>query len=417
MKKRIVCAMLAAMMVFSATTPTWAADEAVEGASVSKGTITTETEKKDPVYKVSVPTNVKVYIDPFQQLKAASVTSEDFAFINKSNVAIKLDATISLTAGDGVTFVTSDTGIDSDTTKKAMVQVEIPTAITETPETGSKFVATEDWTTPLTVYKATGIESSPSGGLTAITNKADYYITKNNDTLVTGEAEVTTEMQDVRKAEGVYTTTGQLVTLDSTKETTLSFALKEAKYVDIYETCDKDTSEVKYNVFQTTNTGNTSSAVFRFSGKVNQKADWQSSDIKTKVTYSFIGLNGTDYNAALNKNTESTKGHAYSEKSETTSAAPSIATTAYDLEAGKELKVTVDYGTGSLSANNITKIVNKLTGADVPAARYSVSGNVITFDSTFTQNNASSATSGLKFDVVFNNDAKTTVEITVTTKQ
>lgn len=94
-------------------------------------------------------------------------------------------------------------------------------------------------------------------------------------------------------------------------------------------------------------------------------------------------------------------------------SAPSIATTQYTLTPGQPLEVEVNFGTGSLAADAVSQIVNKKTGNTVPTARYTVVGNKITFDATYTTNNAAVAAEGYQLEVVFSDTSTTKVVINV----
>lgn len=95
--------------------------------------------------------------------------------------------------------------------------------------------------------------------------------------------------------------------------------------------------------------------------------------------------------------------------------APSIATTEYTIASAGAVDVTVNFGAGAKAAEGISAIRNLSANADVPAARYSVNGTILTIDAAFISNNMTSINSanGLRLNVIFDDEAGTEVEITV----
>lgn len=483
MKKRIVCAMLAAMMVSSIGTTALAAVEGnINNSNIGNtGSVSVSTQVENPVYKVSVPASLNLYIDPFNLLGGAQVTSEDFVMINKSNVALEIGATVTV-SGASVDFKDKAEEVKEEgDDKTAYVEVEIPGTVNEVTAAATTYFASDGATAIQNVYTAD--------------NATGFYVTTASGAGAVNEATAAAAMVDTTNAKGAYTTSKK-VKVDTASGTALSFVLDKADYVDIYT---KYNDEKPYTVaFENVAENKKGSAVFRFSGKVNSLATWSTDDLTGNIAYTFKGLTDALYAEKQGRVTDNAHAYVAADIGTTATAvasggaititvvdddeqvvsgaavkitnasgaavangatnaqgvfkkeglatgtygatiisvpsgykmpttttfaglsvtqqntAPSIAVTSHNLVAGRSLSVTFDLGSGNLAATGITKIVNKLTNVDVPTARYSVSGNTITFDSTFTTNNAASAANGLNFDIVFNNG--TTVTITLRTQ-
>ncbi|SCY71335.1 hypothetical protein [Butyrivibrio sp. INlla14] len=96
-----------------------------------------------------------------------------------------------------------------------------------------------------------------------------------------------------------------------------------------------------------------------------------------------------------------------------TDAAPSIATTTYNLAAGTAVAVTTNFGAGASAATSITG-VEKPDGGELASSNYSVSGNVITFSGDWVDKILVGMEGGAskKYKVVFNTGDK--IELTFT---
>ncbi len=418
MKKRIVTAMLAAMMVLSVgTTALAAVDGVTSGAS---GNVTVGTEVKPPIYKVSVPTTLKFYIDPFEQLgNGSSITSDDFAFINKSNVAVALDVTLNATKGDDVTFATTEAGVtETNTNKIAFLQAQIPSAVSETSATGTTFVKSDDFTTSVALLKGT------------VGSDTVYYINTSdpdtsadgtdgdgnntNDYEVADEGAVTTDMIDTTAAAGNYATS-EKVAIDTTNGTKLKFVLDEADYITYYN--NYDDTQAAGTAFKNVAASQNGSAVFRFSGKVNTLADWQTADIGTTVTYAFNGLTDENYDAA----TIVTNTHAFvgSENVAPANAAPTLTngntfTITADANAGQDLTIPMSLGSGTLGATLVTRV--DCNGGTITTDKYSVTDAGLVLDSAFVDAMLGSSNTADRVFTIFLNDTDTT-ELTFTIKR
>ena len=96
-----------------------------------------------------------------------------------------------------------------------------------------------------------------------------------------------------------------------------------------------------------------------------------------------------------------------------TDAAPSIATTTYNLAAGTAVAVTTNFGSGASAATSITG-VKKPDGDLLSASSYTISSNTITFTATWVDKVLAGMNSGdsKKYKVVFNTGDE--VELTFT---
>ena len=338
MKRKLVSAMLSAMLVLSMGTTAFAA---TVGGVDAGGTVNATTELKSPIYKVSVPTAMKFYIDPFEQLAADQITSDDFAIINKSNVALAIDATLTVEGGTGVQFVAEDKVTETDTTKLAYIAAEIASSVTETAAAAAAYVDVTDWTTAKTLYTAD--------------DSTGYYVTSSSGS-ATNEINAPAEMIDTTAVSGTYTA-AKKVAVDPTSGTKLSFVLNKAVYTPYY-TNYTDT-EAAGSLFKNVATGQAGSAAFRFAGTVNTLAAWAPGDLTATVAYTFNGLTDENYTAKADKVVAGTHAYIVNE------AAPSIATKTYPLTRGQNTEITVDLGLGTLAATGISSITYlNSTGAE-----------------------------------------------------
>lgn len=94
--------------------------------------------------------------------------------------------------------------------------------------------------------------------------------------------------------------------------------------------------------------------------------------------------------------------------------APSIATTSYTMTAATNIPVTVDLGTGGLAATGIGSITYTTTTLKtLDSASYTFEGGVLTFKSTYIDL-VMAATTTRDYNIIFNDDAATSITITLT---
>jgi hypothetical protein len=161
--------------------------------------------------------------------------------------------------------------------------------------------------------------------------------------------------------------------------------------------------------------------------KDNYEAAWTSDDgylykLKTPAEGQTLSWFRVDYNltGALNTNAEWEDGLTFPALKVTWSyaehqdnAAPSIATTTYNLAASTDIEVTTNFGTGTSAATSITG-VKKPDGGLLGTANYTISGNKITFLGEWVDKILVGMNSGdsKKYKVVFNTEDE--VELTFT---
>lgn len=224
---------------------------------------------ENPAYKIVVPTQLDFAVDPFEQRGQSQIYSKDFYMVNKSNVPVQLDCTVTLEAATGVTIKdNADDVKETDDSKLIYMEAEIPGAVD-----GTDATAAAAYETPI-------VKSSTTG---------KYYTSAAVPDDVS-DAAAATEMIDTTDAKGTYTT-NKKIALGTTAKS-LSFALEKAEYVEYYTAKDLSTTAKQFKAVAANNAGN---AAFRFSGKVNTKATWADAAIKAKVKYTFNGLTGTNY--------------------------------------------------------------------------------------------------------------------------
>lgn len=284
MKRKFLSMLLVAAMCTSMMgTVCFAAGGELDGDDMTGATITGDATVENPVYKVVVPTDLTFAIDPFEQKGSGSqIFSEDFSMINKSNVAVRVNAAVTVAGKDStVTLKTTEADVkEDDSSKQVYIAVQVPSAVAGTAAAAAKY--------------PTSLGTDSNG---------DYYDNSLADTDLT-LTEVT-EVVDVTGVTGTYTTSAK-VALDAEGKANCLFALDKAVYTEYYSAKDKSTTAKQFKTCAASEAG---VATFRFTGKVNSKAAWAAGDVTASVTYTFIGLSGDNYTALLAKNVENT--HAY----------------------------------------------------------------------------------------------------------
>lgn len=401
MKRRVVSAMLATMMLFSNATPVLAAGVA-GNANNNGGNVDVSAAVESPVYKISVPTTLDFYIDPFQQLAAGQITSDDFVIINKSNVALKVGATVTVEGKDStVTLKNAATDVTETTTDKlAYIEAEIPSEVVETYAAGAAFVQSDDFATEYaTMYKGT------------VGTDTKYYTTTSSSA-VDDEEGVATEMVETTGASGTYATSKK-VAIDTTNGTDLTFALDKANYIDVY-TNYNDTTKAGV-AFKDVAADGKGTAVFRFNGKVNTTAAWANGDITGRIAYTFTGLTPELYTTNAAK--VGTDAHAYVVPAPA-DAAPSIETTSWTMSAGTAVEIPVNLGSGDLAADGIASIkFTNLSGAEktLGSEYFTFENDTLTFTSAYIDMMLDGGVTSRTFVITFNDDAETPVTVTLAT--
>lgn len=222
----------------------------------------------NPVYKVVVPTNLTFSIDPFSQKGQSQIYSEDLPIINKSNVPVRVNVNVKVEPKDAtVTLVETEAKVSETNSDKIIyMAAQVPTAIAETKDAAAAY------TTPL--------EKDGSG---------KYYDASDKPGSGTTVAD---EMVNTTNASGTYTDSVK-TTLDSIGVDML-FALQKADYVEYFKESD---ASFKGQEYKQTAASEEGTAVFRFWGKVNSKAEWAAADVKATAKYTFLGLSSDNYDA------------------------------------------------------------------------------------------------------------------------
>jgi len=314
MKKRITKTLLAVTLCTAmAGTPCFVAGATTaDKDAVTSGSATGDATVTSPKYKFAVPTDLTFAIDPFKQGGQSQIYSEEFMMINKSNLPIRMDCTVKLSgASSGVTIKEKEEEVtETGTDKLVYVAAEIAKSVNEFPE-GAAAYATSLGKAG-TDYYLNSLATDLAGLSTPVT------IT-----------EVTDEMVDVKSLKGDYDANSVKVGLNaSTEGVKLGFALAGATYQEYYTAKDKSTKDSQFKTVAANGAG---SASFRFTGKVNSKAQWTNGTDKftATVTYSVIGLSPENY-TALTANANA-NAHAYVVESQapTFSASTDALTIAY----------------------------------------------------------------------------------------
>ena len=324
MKKRIVCAMLAAMMTLSTGTAALAAENEV--TDPAGGSIDVSTAVETPIYKVVVPTSMEFVIDPYELMgNGSSITSDDIQIINRSNVNVKVDMELTATAAEGVTLKDTAVGVtETDNSKLAYVVAQIPSAVTETEVSG---------------------KLDYNSGTYSIGNDGDKYEGLIFNDKVPGDkvtAAGETDLKKVTAVAGDYQTKAE-VEFGSTAGKVLSFVLKKAKYLTTAEyensVLTKGEEQVYYQA------GAKGATAFRFSGKVNSQATWAETDLSASAVYSFIGMTDALYTSEVGDLESST--HALASTSEVQAAT---------FTAGTKGVINYTPGSGSNAVASIVRV-------------------------------------------------------------
>ena len=400
MKNRIAKTLLATTLCVAMVGTTCFAAGGTLTDATTGGSIEADNKVENPTYRVVVPTVLDFAIDPFeQQLAGHQVYSENLSIVNKSNVPVKVDVKLKAVEKGGTSTITfQDTADDVDesgTAKNLFLAAEVPSAVEETEGTPASF-------SPMVFKAADGTENYYVGTNLAAAQAVQTAVdTTSAETALTANEEVKNKPVIVTPAASAkYSTSNGITGTD----TTLTFALAGSENKEAYNDATDITKKEK--VFESLATNQDSSALFRFTGKVNTKATWEANKITATVAYDFIGLSGnnyTDLHAATVPDDGATGATAHGlVKSE---AVPSIATTTCEVATGNDATWTVDLGRGDKAATGIASL--KTGSTVIKAANYSLSGGTLTIPSAVADNFTT-------FTVTFNDSDATTVALTVT---
>ena len=134
-QRRLICAVLALVMLFSMQS---VAAAAYPGGNIRSFEINSEVRM--PVISVSVPSYASVYINPFRLPvsigrgeETGQILSSPTCLINRSDAALDVDVTITgaVNEGSDMTLAASSTKGSGNTAKRAFIYFEIQTANTD----------------------------------------------------------------------------------------------------------------------------------------------------------------------------------------------------------------------------------------------------------------------------------------------
>jgi len=282
MRKKIAVLFLAVSMIVSSLGTTAMADITGAGAGAEIDIIS---DVVNPIYKVVLPTDYSFALDAFEQTDAGTmISSSDFYFINKSNVAVQLNVAMKIAAADGVTLDIKDTKaevIATDDTKQLWFGAVASTASLTTETTDE-----------------VALETSAEEAIYSYeTDPVTYGISSVSGTAIT--------FTDTTGVDGAYGTFADLDDTDAsvvtvgTSDALMSFALAKANCYTL-----DDGSKVTAAVADS----DAGVTALRFIGAVNSNATWADSDVTATVKYTLAGKSDTSYTALTD--TDDTDGYA-----------------------------------------------------------------------------------------------------------
>lgn len=280
MKKKILKTLLSTMVMVSLLGTTCFADDFTGEMTATTGQeITGTSEIKNPIYSVVIPTKFEFSVDAFSQGGQSQIYSEEFNIINKSNVAVRVNVNAKATPLKSATLKTAEADVTETSTDKLMyLAIQTPSTVT---------ISFED-----------------KAAFTPALLKGDAAVYYTATTSENGSENAYAEMQDVKGVTSTYDASAKEAL--STEGKDFLFALAKAEYVDYY-TNYNDTAKTG-SLYKKADADN-GATTFRFYGKVNSKAAWETGEVKVDATYTFLGLSDANYGALKDKVV--TNAHAY----------------------------------------------------------------------------------------------------------
>lgn len=280
MKKKILKTLLSTMVMVSLLgTTCFAGDFNGEMTATTGQEITGTSEIKNPIYSVVIPTKFEFSVDAFSQGGQSQIYSEEFNIINKSNVAVRVNVNAKATPLKSATLKTAEADVTETSTDKLMyLAIQTPSTVT---------ISFED-----------------KAAFTPALLKGDAAVYYTATTSENGSENAYAEMQDVKGVTSTYDASAKEAL--STEGKDFLFALAKAEYVDYY-TNYNDTAKTG-SLYKKADADN-GATTFRFYGKVNSKAAWETGEVKVDATYTFLGLSDANYGALKDKVV--TNAHAY----------------------------------------------------------------------------------------------------------
>jgi len=333
MKNKVLKVLLATMLMVSmfSTTCMAAAGELTESDLAGGQEVTGTATIKNPIYSIVVPTGFEFAVDAFEQGGQSQVYSQEFNIINKSNVNVRVNVNAKAEAllEDDAAAIIKDTEAEvteTDTSKLIYLAIQVPSVVAEAT------TANQSYATPL--YTSTASSTVP-------------YSTE-----ATSEGEA--ELKDVTAISGVtgtYTTSAKEGLSTTAKD--YLFALKKADYTDYKAAESNADTLIAGSQFKNVAASTAGSTTFRFWGKVNSKAAWQTGEVKVTAKYTFLGLSDTNYDALIAK--QVTNSHAFVKED----TAPTFTSPVDEL-----CVINYTKGEGSVALNKIIKMTAPFNGED-----------------------------------------------------
>lgn len=427
-KKLLSTILTGALMASQMAMPVMAAD----------GQVDVELTTKTGVVRVEVPTTMAIAVDQFEIGQAgAQLASGEFDMVNKSEMAVKVEVTSTVTLGEGISLVPSVDAVKKSTGNDAWLAVAAKTASGsyDDPKTTGEDATEDSWdlteassnvttfatsegasTAEQTFYlgKAEGNEEyklavADDSGKIGVSYAKFYALTEdasitNDDTLAAAVAAHDVYVMANDAADGATVTKiaegGTAGTYDGDAN---------AYYTAAADAATTITADAKY-VYAAMGTAG-GAAGFTYVAKLSDsKAIWTKDDIKKiSIAYTITGVTASNYDEVKDDCT-------YGLYTPVLEAAPSIATTTYTAESGKTIEILVNLGLGDKAAEGIKSVTYKnKSGADVEVASgtgYTYAGGKVTLTAGTVDAFMSAAATSREYTITFDDSEETAITIT-----
>lgn len=404
---------------------------AADGGSFNVGVTT-----KTPVIRVVVPTTMQIAVNQFEMGDAGSqIYSNVFEMENKSEIPVKLNVTSTATPGANTTLVATKAGA-TDSTKAgeawlaAAAQIEAGKYIadgktindlTEASANVATFVENKaEQTYYLNASSSMAYKLLNTNESAADIEYAQFYELTAKTFTATSESDELKALvkdQDVYYAASTTITDGMALTklAKGSDTSSLTWSNSNTYYTVAQVATPKasiDTANHLY-VYGNGTTDAAGKAAFRYIGKLSGKQEsWSASDLTTiGVAYTIVGVQQNDFDALAAETGTLTYG-LYKAPAPTEKA-PSIPTATAKMVSGQPATFNVDLGAGDLKATGIASIANAGTTTAIPSSAYSFANGVLTITAERVNTLLNAGLSSKKYDVTFDDKAKTVVTITL----
>lgn len=422
-KKLLSTILTGALMASQMVMPVMAAD----------GQVDVDLTTKTGVVRVEVPTTMAIAVDQFEIGQAgAQLASSEFDMVNKSEMAVKVEVTSTVTLGEGISLVPSVDAVKKSTGNDAWLAVAAKTASGsyDDPKTTGEDATEDSWdlteassnvttfatsegasTAEQTFYlaKALGTEEyklavADDSGKIGVSYAKFYALTEDNT--ITDDASLAAAVA----AHDVYVMAkdaadGATVTKIAEGGTGTYDGDANAYYTAAADAATTITADTKY-VYAAMGTAG-GAAGFTYVAKLSDsKAIWTKDDIKKiSIAYTITGVTASNYDEVKDDCT-------YGLYTPVADAAPSIATKEYKMVADTDVAVNIDLGAGDLAAEGIESITYDKSGTATALAdaNYTYEDGVLTFKGAYITK-VLAATDSRDYVIEFNDTAKTKVTI------